>query len=195
MNLLSWIRTKPHYAALILVTVALLVVIVETVVARTSTATTAPTVAVSSSPTGVAAAMPTPVGPSTPAPSSAAPTVDDGAGPGDTPATGSPVPGQLAAAQDVAERFAAAWLNTTNKSPDQWRADLASYITPELANQLATADPGTVPVGQIGAPVTVTPDGDHLAHVKIPITTGGTLTVTVILGARPAVSDIDWAKP
>lgn len=186
------IRVEPVYIALAAAAVVVAVVGVEMVNARTGTspapAVSAP--AASNSPAGVAAETPTPVGQSTPG---TPPAGDDGAA--DVPATAAPVTADVAAARTAATAFTAAWLNTTNKSPEQWRADLAGYITPALANDLAAADPATVPVGQIGSPITVTVGGDRLARVTIPVTTGGTVTVTVVLGGHPLVSDVDWVKP
>lgn len=193
------IRVQPVYIALAVVAVVLVVVGVETVNARTGTAP-APAVsspAASNSPAGAAAETPAPAGQSTPGTPSAGDAGDDDGGDGaaDVPAIAAPAPADITAAQAAATAFTAAWLNTTNKSPDQWRADLAGYVTPALANALADADPGTVPVGQIGSPITVTVGADRLAHVTIPITTGGAVTVTVVLDGHPLVSDVDLAKP
>ncbi len=188
----SFRRAVPVAAAFALVGI-IAVVLAVNAATHPGHPTAAATPAATNSPTGVAAATPTPVGQSTTNPTpSTAPAADDG--PGDAPATASPAPARLAAAKDLAERFTATWLNTLNKGAAEWRAALAGYITPELANQLATADPTTVPTGLIGAPITVTPDGDSLAHVTIPITTGGTVTVTVVLDVQ-LVSDVDWVKP
>jgi len=195
MNLRT-IRDHPVAAALALIAVTTIALGVNAALHAGHTTPAAPAVspAATNGPSGVAATEPTPDGHSTTSPTPSPAIADDGAD--EAPSAATALPAQLAAAQDVAERFTAAWLNTTNKGPAEWRADLAGYITPELADGLATADPATVPVGQIGAPVTVTPDGDHLAHITVPITTGGTLTVTVVLGAQPLVSDVDWtAKP
>lgn len=187
------IRINPITAALILVGLAVLIFVVRSLTSGhdAGTPTAAPTAAVSSSPTGVAAATPTPVGQSTTPASPAGPPADAD---NDEPAPATPAASTLlTAAQDQAEQFTARWLNTTNKTPGQWRADLTDLVTPELADQLADADPGTVPVGQIGAPVVAVQTGSGLAQVKVPITTGGTLTLTVTLGTHPLISDIDWA--
>lgn len=188
------IRVQPVYVALAVVAVVLVVAGVETVSARTGTrpAPAAPSSAASNSPAGAAAETPAPAGQSTPG---TPPAGDDDDGAADVPATAAPAPADVTAARTAATAFTAAWLNTTNKSPDQWRADLAGYITAALANDLAAADPGTVPAGQIGSPITVTVGADRLAHVTIPITTGGAVTVTVVLGGHPLVSDVDWVKP
>ncbi len=152
--------------------------------------------AVADSPAGAAAETPAPAGQTTPG-TPPAEDHDDGADDGadDGPATAVPAPADVTAARTAAMAFTAAWLNTTNKTADQWRADLASHITPALANDLASADPSTVPVGQIGSPITVTVGQGRLAQVTIPITTGGAVTVTVVLDGHPLVSDVDWVKP
>lgn len=203
------IRVQPVHIALAVAVVALAVVGVQMVNASPGPgAGPAPAVSspaapdgqvVADSPAGAAAETPAPAGQTTPG----APPVeehddhDDGADDGvdDGQATAAPDPADVTAARTAAMAFTAAWLNTTNKTPDQWRADLASHITPALANDLAAADPSTVPVGQIGSPITVTVGQGRLANVTIPITTGGAVTVTVVLDGRPLVSDVDWVKP
>lgn len=166
-------RVQPIYIALAAVAFVAIVVGVQMVNARTDTRATP-------------AGQPTP---------GTEPADGDDDGADDGPATAAPAPADVTAARTAATSFTAAWLNTTNKSPDQWRADLAGHITPALANDLAAADPSTVPVGQIGSPITVTVGADRLAHVTIPITTGGAVTVTVVLDEHPLVSDVDWVKP
>jgi len=197
------LRVQPVYIALAAVAVVAVVVGVQMVNARTDTrATSAASPAVSSSaapdnsassdsPPGAAAKTPAPAGQSTPGTAPA----DDGDGADDAPASAAPAPADVTAARNAATAFTAAWLNTTNKSIGQWRAELAKHVTPALANDLAAADPETVPVGQIGSPITVTVGADRLAHVTIPITTGGAVTVTVVLDGHPLVSDVDWVKP
>lgn len=199
------IRFQPIHIALAAVAVVLVVVGVQMVNARTGARTGPPASASAApnspnspnSPAGAAdadtAATPGPAGQPTPGTPPA--DDDDGDGAADATATAAPAPADVTAARTAATAFTAAWLNTTNKTPDQWRADLAGHITPALANDLAAADPSTVPVGQIGSPITVTIGADRLAHVTIPITTGGAVTITVVLDGHPLVSDVDWTKP
>jgi hypothetical protein len=63
-------------------------------------------------------------------------------------------------------------LNSQGKTPEVWRAGFRSLVTPQLAGELAEADPANVPVGQVGDRITVAPGGDQLAIVTIPIVTG-----------------------
>lgn len=195
------IRIQPIYAALAVLALVVVVVGVQVVNARTSSAPAAssPTAPGSSdAPAGPAAETPAPAGQATPGASPAEDDHDhDGADDGadDSAATAAPDPADVTAARTAALAFTAAWLNTTNKTPEQWRAALAKHITPALANDLAAADPSTVPVGQTGSPVTVTVEQGRLANVTIPITTGGAVTVTVVLDGHPLVSDVDWTKP
>jgi hypothetical protein len=112
--------------------------------------------------------------------------------------TSTPAGPPLDPARQQAQQFAAAWLNTTNKTTAQWRAGLDPYITRELAGLLDAADPATVPAGQIGTPTTAAPISEHLVKVTVPVvdavtnTPVGTLTITVIAAERPLVSDVDW---
>jgi hypothetical protein len=99
---------------------------------------------------------------------------------------------------EAALAFAASWLNTLGKTPQQWRASLTGRLTPALAAQLADADPATVPVGRAAGPVQVTSGGDQLVLAAVPVvSTAGapidTPTLTPTWAShRWLVSEIDW---
>jgi hypothetical protein len=126
--------------------------------------------------------------------------VDDGTSArADQPAT---ITNGPADPREAAAEFAATWLNTLGKTPEQWRTTLTSMITPQLADLLANADPATVPAGRVGVVGRPTPAGDALVQVPVPVVTSGgassgapvgTLTLT-LTGAshRWLVSEIDW---
>lgn len=102
--------------------------------------------------------------------------------------------------REAATAFTAAWLNTYGKTAEAWRAALTPRVTPDLAGDLAYADPDSVPVAaQAGTPVAVSAEGD-LFNATIPVTettakpkTLGELRLTIVKrGDRWLVSEIDW---
>lgn len=103
------------------------------------------------------------------------------------------------AAQEAATAFAAAWLNTYGRTPQTWRASITPRVTPDLAADLADADPGSVPAGGRVGPVNVNVDGslltadvDVVAAAGNPETLGALhLTLVTTRGAW-LVSEIDW---
>jgi hypothetical protein len=101
-------------------------------------------------------------------------TPQDATAPGGTDA-------ELAAARQAAVQFVAAWLNTTGKTPEQWRAGLSQKLTPAQVEQFADADPESVPPGRIGTPIDADWGGDHLAVVSLPIIEQADRTNTHVL--------------
>lgn len=126
-------------------------------------------------------------------------TTDDG----DDGAEGTPIlvePTKKADVQEAGTQFAAAWLNTFGQSPENWRAGITSRATPDLAADLADADPASVPAGgRVAGTVGVTAEGS-LYNVAAPVVTAdnkkqplGTLTLTMVnAGGKWLVSEIDW---
>jgi hypothetical protein len=160
--------------------------------------------AVASASTGPAATLPPSRGPSgTPTSNPGArtsATVPDNDGADNT----APVlvqPTTQADVQETATAFTAAWLNTYHVDPAVWRADLLNRVTPDLAEDLADADPATVPAGAKTGKVTVTRQED-LYGATAPIVAAdgtntplGTLELTVVQrNGVWLISAIDWEK-
>ncbi len=111
---------------------------------------------------------------------SAAPAATKPATPGnddDSPAeTVRPGPAdELERAREAAIAFVADWLNTSNKSPEQWREDFRGKVTPELYEQYEDVDPTEiVPNGVIGTGTLAVWRSDQLVEARIPIVTART---------------------
>lgn len=108
-------------------------------------------------------------------------------------------PTENEAVEQAAASFAAAWLNTFGKTPQQWRDALTPRVTADLAEQLAIADPATVPTSaKVSGDLKVTTEGDLFnADVPIAATDGtrkiGDLNLTLVQrGGKYLVTEIDW---
>jgi hypothetical protein len=120
---------------------------------------------------------------------------DDGVG-SQPPATATPDP----AAKEAATAFTAAWLNTYQRTEDQWRAGILPRVTEDLAGELQDADPATVPAGGRVGTVTAGLDGQlTVADVQV-VTDGGpkrplgTLHLSIVSrDGNWLISEIDWA--
>ena len=138
-----------------------------------------------------------PIGPESSAPASPVEEEHD-----DSTADGSPLlvqPTKEPDAKEAATAFAAAWLNTSSRNADTWRAGLTDRITPVLAEELALADPKSVPAGCRTGEVVLSKQGS-LVDAEAPVVTNeakpkpvGTLILTLLQdGGRWVVSEIDW---
>jgi hypothetical protein len=149
-------------------------------------------------PSGSIRWSPTPTPPRPPSPAATSPAATDNDGdPGTNPFIRATITAGPADPRDAAVAFVAALLNTLAKTPEQWRAGFADKVTPQLRDLYATVDPSAVPsVGRIDSPVTATVIGDAVVTVRLPVTNGGTITVTM-LGAthRWLVSQVDYTGP
>jgi len=139
--------------------------------------------------------------PSVPAaPSSGTPTTDEHDDGADDDAPILVTPTTKPDVREAGIQFAAAWLNTYGQNPASWRAGLTPRVTPDLAEDLAYADPESVPAGgRVADPVTVTAEG-ALFNVDAPVVTAdtkaqplGILNLTLLnAGGKWLVSEIDW---
>lgn len=102
--------------------------------------------------------------------------------------------------REAATAFTAAWLNTYGQTAEAWRAALTPRVTPDLAGELAYADPVSVPGNaKAGTPVAVTAEGD-LFNAAVPVDdattkgkTLGELRLTIVKrSGKWLVSEIDW---
>jgi hypothetical protein len=102
---------------------------------------------------------------------------DDGAGDADdSPAA---ITSGERDAREFAIQLVVKILNKQGRTPEQWRAEIRPYLTAELADLLADADPAQTPVGVVGDRVTVRPAGDALVSVSVPVVDGGSPPRTV----------------
>ncbi len=123
---------------------------------------------------------------------------DDGVA-SDPPSTVTPT--RAPEVQEAATAFAASWLNTFDRSAEQWRSGLLPRVTVDLADELTHAEPGLVPRGGKAGQATVTVDGAlHNADVPVVAAAGapeefGVLTLTLVRdGDTWLVSEIDWEE-
>jgi hypothetical protein len=94
-------------------------------------------------------------------------------------------------------------LNTTGKSPEQWRNDLRPFVDDALFGQLADADPAKVPVGRVDdGHVTSAVAGDGLVQASVPVVAGNpaqlVATVRVMLSGgsgRWLATELDVVRP
>jgi len=124
--------------------------------------------------------------------STVAPTFgDDGvAGPSPTPAAS---PG--AAPIEVAEEFAAAWLDHRDISGDAWRERMRPHATESLAQLLADVDPAAVPVDRITGAATTVALSDMLVEVAWPVDTGVLRLRLIAPDGRWLVDWVAWDRP
>lgn len=121
-------------------------------------------------------------------------------GPAEDPPAG-PQPTTNPEVKEAAIQFTAAWLNFYGQNAELWRKELYPRVTPDLAEDLAYADPNTTPAGGrvVDEDVTVTVEGS-LLNADAPIISGVTrkqmgvlhLTLVPAGGGRWLVSEIDW---
>lgn len=132
-------------------------------------------------------------GPAAPTASTTGPAGDDGVHV-DPPA---PAATGVDQATSAAVDFLAAWLNTGNKTPQQWQDGFADKVTDRLGGLLANADPQTVPIGVAAEPAAATVTGDQLVEVKIPVVhdekPAGVAAVTMTSASgRWLASELSW---
>jgi phage-related tail fiber protein len=122
---------------------------------------------------------------------SGSPAPDDGAAsvPAPQPPTTSP---GASTPQDVAMRFATAWLHHTGVTAATWRAVLAPMSTARLGGELTNADPETVPANNITGPVSLTDHSATYVEADVP-TDSGTLVLSLLAAhGQWRVDAIDW---
>ena len=120
-------------------------------------------------------------------------TGDDGAI--STTTTPSPVtlPGEPTPEQ-VAKRFATAWLGQPGQTAEKWHASLRPLSTSALIDKLAGADPAGVPVGELTDEVTVRPRGETFVEALIPLDTGQLRLELVAPDGLWLVDVVDWER-
>jgi hypothetical protein len=116
-----------------------------------------------------ASAAPAPSAPASAVPSTPEHTEEDD-GTADTSDAPAVITAGPASATEAAIQVAVKLLNTTGKTAEQWRAGLRPFVNDALYEQLAEADPATVPVGQVDdAHVKVAAAGDALVVATVPV--------------------------
>ncbi|GIJ28210.1 hypothetical protein Vqi01_33720 [Micromonospora qiuiae] len=118
---------------------------------------------------------------------------DDGAL--STTSTPSPVtrPGE-ATPEQVAERFATAWLGRPGLTAEDWHAGLSSFSTATLSDKLTGADPGGVPASEVTDEVVVQARSEVFVEVLIPLDTGQLRLELVAPDGRWLVDAVDWEQ-
>lgn len=113
-------------------------------------------------------------------------TTDPGDAPGDAP--------EVATARDVADAFAAAWLDHRDVTTERWHDALAPYTTADLAERLTDVDPVSVPADRTTGEATAIPFSDTLVEVTYPLDSG-VLTLRLIAAEEEWLVDwVDWER-
>lgn len=183
--LVERLRQSPKAVVLVFVAIAVVVVVIGNLVGGGGQSAVTPSPATSSLPV-------TRLSPTTSVPTAVS-TLDDNAR--DLPDQASTITSGERDPRAFAVDFAASWLNTSNKTARQWLDGFADRVTPDLRDLLADVDPLTVPVGRIvDGGVQVLSGGDELLLVRVPLDTGGMVTLTLSGRThRWLVSEIDWS--
>lgn len=111
------------------------------------------------------------------------------------PPTPQPVTSPGAATpEQVAELFAAAWLDHHGADPAGWLAGLRPYATPALAQKLTGVDPAGVPAERVTGPVRLAARSESYVEVTVPVDSGLLRLHLVGAGGRWLVDTVDWER-
>ncbi|WFE37214.1 hypothetical protein [Micromonospora sp. WMMD998] len=103
-------------------------------------------------------------------------------------------PGE-ATPEQVAARFATAWLTGPGSTGDAWQARLRPFSSPALEEKLSGADPETVPARRTTGPPTLRPRTESFVEASIPLD-HGTLRLDLVAADGPWLVDaVDWERP
>ncbi|MFC4146715.1 hypothetical protein ACFO0M_10655 [Micromonospora mangrovi] len=118
---------------------------------------------------------------------------DDGVLSSAAPASPKTRPGELTPEQ-TADRFTTAWLGGAAGSGEEWQARLRPLSTPALIEELAGADPKTVPARRVTGQVTLRPRTDAFVEALIPLDNGRLRLELVSPDGRWLVDAVDWER-
>ncbi|MFG2048505.1 hypothetical protein ACGFIW_13885 [Micromonospora sp. NPDC048935] len=122
------------------------------------------------------------------------PTVGDD-GVTSTEAPPSPItPAGARTPEQIADRFAKAWLGQPGMVADQWQADLRPLSTPALTEKLSGADPGGVPAEKVTGPPDVRARSETFVEVLLPLDTGRLRLELVSAKDGWLVDVVDWER-
>lgn len=119
---------------------------------------------------------------------------------GDDGEAGTPAPPALVTSpgapppEQVADAFVSAWIDHRDIDPATWFARLRPYLTPSLAEQLAGADPASVPADRVTGATRLVPRAASLAEVTVPIDAGLLRLRLVATDGRWLVDSVDWER-
>ncbi|MBO4204981.1 hypothetical protein [Micromonospora echinofusca] len=100
-----------------------------------------------------------------------------------------------ASPETMAQRFTTAWLGRTGMTPDQWRAALRPLSTATLNEELAEADPSTVPAQRAVGEAELVPRTASFVEVTIPLDNGRLRLELVGPDGSWLVDAVDWEQP
>ncbi|WP_422737287.1 hypothetical protein ACN263_28350 [Micromonospora sp. WMMD729] len=96
--------------------------------------------------------------------------------------------------EQVADRFASAWLGGPGMTAEQWQAGLRPMSTPALTEKLAGAEPGGVPAEKLTGPPTVRSRTETFVEVLLPLDTGRLRLELVMADKSWLVDVVDWER-
>ncbi|MGC4895069.1 hypothetical protein [Micromonospora sp. DT31] len=103
-------------------------------------------------------------------------------------------PGE-ATPEQVAGRFATAWLTGPGSTGAAWQSRLRPLSTAALAEKMTGADPETVPARRTTGPPTLRPRTESFVEVMVPLD-NGTLRLELVAPDGPWLVDaVDWERP
>ncbi|MGC4772671.1 hypothetical protein ACLQ25_27330 [Micromonospora sp. DT44] len=96
--------------------------------------------------------------------------------------------------EQIADRFASAWIGRPGMTADQWQAGLRPMSTPALTEKLAGAEPGGVPAEEVTGPPTVRSRTETFVEVLLPLNTGRLRLELVMADKSWLVDVVDWER-
>ncbi|RKR89611.1 hypothetical protein BDK92_3966 [Micromonospora pisi] len=120
-------------------------------------------------------------------------TGDDGVITTEPPPTPRTSPG-AAAPEEIAGRFAAAWLAHEGVSAKQWHDKLRPLSTSGLADRLSGVDPAGVPAERLTGKLEVVTRSAELVEVSVPVDAGTLRLELVAPQGRWLVDAVDWER-
>ncbi|WP_088959935.1 hypothetical protein [Micromonospora purpureochromogenes] len=118
---------------------------------------------------------------------------DDGVIATPVPASPSTRPGELTP-QQIADRFAKAWLGGSAVTAEKWHSDLRPLSTAGLTEKLTGADPAGVPAEKVTGELILRPRTEAFAEVLVPLETGRLRLELVAPDGRWLVDAVDWER-
>jgi hypothetical protein len=102
-------------------------------------------------------------------------------------------PGALGPAE-VAADFVRAWLIDEGVTPEQWRAGIARYMTPDLRDKLKDTDPAGAPAERMTGPVVLQNRAATFVEASVPVDSGTVHLRLLSKNGRWFVDGVDWER-
>lgn len=96
--------------------------------------------------------------------------------------------------EQIADRFASAWIGRPGMTADQWQAGLRPMSTPALTEKMAGAEPGGVPAEEVTGPPTVRSRTETFCEVLLPLNSGRLRLELVMADKSWLVDVVDWER-